>query len=130
MEDYANLAEGLLALNETTFDEKYFVAARELAEQMLAHFADSRGGFYDASDDHEMLVVRPKDVQDNATRSGSAMATRVLFKLAAYTGEAKYGKAGERALAPITARAYTSPDGIRMIDSCIVRLPYGASEFV
>jgi len=33
LEDYAHLAEGLLALYETTFEAKYFVAARELAEK-------------------------------------------------------------------------------------------------
>jgi uncharacterized protein len=55
-------------LYETTFIEKYFVAARELTEQFLTHFSDPRGGFFDTSDDHENLVVRPKDVQDNATR--------------------------------------------------------------
>jgi uncharacterized protein YyaL (SSP411 family) len=52
----------------------------------------------DTSDDHEELVVRPKDVQDNATPSGSAMATMVLFKLAASTGEGRYADAAETAL--------------------------------
>ncbi len=111
LEDYAHLAEGLLALYETTFDEKYFVAARALAEQILAHFSDARGGFFDTSDDHEELVVRPKDAQDNATPSGSAMATLALFKLAAYTGEAKYADAGEAALAPLQAALAQAPLG-------------------
>ncbi len=111
LEDYANLAEGLLALYEATFDEKYFVAARQLAEQILEHFADERGGFFDTSDDHEELVVRPKDVQDNATPSGSAMATNVLFKLAAYTGDAKYAEAGEQALAPLQPALAQAPTG-------------------
>ncbi|GIL15168.1 MAG: thioredoxin domain-containing protein [Chloroflexota bacterium] len=111
LEDYANLAEGLLALYEATFDEKYFVAARELTEQILARFVDERGGFFDTSDDHENLVIRPKDVQDNATPSGSAMATNVLFKLAAYTGDAKYAAAGERALAPLQPALAQAPLG-------------------
>lgn len=111
LEDYANLAEGLLALYETTFEERYFVAARELADQMLAHFLDERGGFFDTSDDHEELVVRPKDVQDNAVPSGSAMATMVLFKLAAYTGDAKYIEAGEAALAPLQPALAQAPTG-------------------
>ncbi len=111
LEDYANLAEGLLELYETTFDEKYFVAARELAEQILEHFTDPRGGFFDTSDDHENLVVRPKDVQDNATPSGSAMATNVLFKLAAYTGDAKYADAAEAAVAPLQPALAQAPTG-------------------
>lgn len=111
LEDYANLAEGLLALYETTFDEKYFVAARELADVILEHFADPRGGFFDTSDDHENLVIRPKDVQDNATPSGSAMATMMLFKLAAYTGEAKYADAAEPAVAPLQPALAQAPTG-------------------
>jgi len=111
LEDYANLAEGLLALYETTFDETYFVAARELADQILEHFTDPRGGFFDTSDDHENLVVRPKDVQDNATPSGGAMATNVFFKLAAYTGEARYVEAGEAAVAALQPALAQAPTG-------------------
>ncbi len=111
LEDYANLAEGLLELYQTTFEEKYFVAARELAEQILEHFSDPRGGFFDTSDDHENLVVRPKDVQDNATPSGSAMAAMVLFKLAAYTGDAKYVDAAEAAVAPLQPALAQAPTG-------------------
>ena len=47
------------------------------------------------------LVVRPKDVQDNATPSGGAMATTVLLRLAALTGEGRYRTAAERALAAV-----------------------------
>jgi uncharacterized protein len=111
LEDYANLAEGLLALYETTFDARWFVAARELADAMLAHFADPRGGFFDTSDDHETLVMRPKDVQDNAVPSGNAMAATVLLKLAAYTGDARYADAAERALRGVQRVLAAAPLG-------------------
>jgi uncharacterized protein YyaL (SSP411 family) len=38
LEDYAYLIEGLLELYQTTFEPRWFVAAQELAETMLAHF--------------------------------------------------------------------------------------------
>jgi uncharacterized protein YyaL (SSP411 family) len=101
----------LLGLYEATFDEKYWVAARGLMDTVLEHFTDPRGGFFDTSDDHETLVVRPKDVQDNATPSGSAMAAIVLFKLAAYTGEAGYVEAGEAAVAPLQPALAQAPTG-------------------
>ena len=53
LEDYAHLADGLLALYEATFDERWFVAARALADPILEHFADPAGGFFDTADDHE-----------------------------------------------------------------------------
>jgi uncharacterized protein YyaL (SSP411 family) len=101
LEDYANVAEGMLAQYEAGFDARYFAAAVELMDFALAHFADPRGGFFDTSDDHETLVTRPKDIQDNATPSGSGMAATVLLKLAALTGEARYAEAAEGALRAI-----------------------------
>jgi uncharacterized protein YyaL (SSP411 family) len=102
LEDYANLADGLLALYEATFDERWFRTARELMETVLAHFADPDGGFFDTADDHESLVARPRDSQDNATPSGAAMAVNVLLRLAAWTGESRYRTAAETALSQLT----------------------------
>ena len=98
LEDYACLAEGLLALYGATFDERWFGAARALADAILDRFADPAGGFFDTADDHEILITRPKDLQDNAVPSGNAMAATVLLRLAALTGEARYRDAAEAAL--------------------------------
>ena len=101
LEDYADLADGLLALYEATFDERWYDVAVSLMDVVLEHFAHPSGGFYDTPDDGERLVVRPRDVQDNATPSGGSMATTVLLRLAALTGEARYRTAAERALASV-----------------------------
>ena len=111
LEDYADLADGLLALYEATFDERWFRAARELADTILAVFVDPAGGFFDTADDHEALVTRPKDPQDNATPAGGSMATRVLLRLAALTGEDRYRAAAERALTTVTAFLDRYPTG-------------------
>jgi uncharacterized protein len=111
LEDYANLAEGLLTLYETTFEERFFVAARKLADAILDHFAAPDGGFFDTADDAETLMARPRSLQDNAMPSGGAMATTVLLRLAALTGEQRYRDAAERALAPIVGIAAQHPTG-------------------
>jgi len=98
LEDHACLAEGLLALYAATFDERWFQAARELAESILDRFADPAGGFFDTAADHEVLITRPKDLQDNAVPSGNSMAVTVLLRLAALTGDGRYRDAAERAL--------------------------------
>ncbi len=98
LEDYANLIDGLLALYEADFHPRWFAEARRLADIMVARFADPGGGFFDTSDDHEALPVRPKGVQDNATPSGNAMAATVLLRLAAFTGEGRYREMAEDAL--------------------------------
>ena len=96
LEDYAFLADGLLALYQTTFEPHWFIWALELADRMLDHFSDPAGGFFDTSDDHEDLIHRPKDVQDNATPSGNGMAAHVLLQLGLYTGEGRYWDTAER----------------------------------
>ena len=111
LEDYADLADGLLALYQATFDERWFTIARELADTILDHFEDPAGGFFDTADDHEALVTRPKDPQDNATPSGGSMATLVLLRLAALTGEARYREAANRAIATVTGFLGHYPSG-------------------
>ena len=102
LEDYADLADGLLALYEASFDETWFGVARGFAESILAHFADPAGGFFDTADDHEALVTRPRDVQDNAVPSGGSMAATALLRLAALTGEARYRTAADGAIATVS----------------------------
>ena len=111
LEDYAAVSEGLLTLYQATFETRYFVAARELADLVLEHFSDDHGGFFDTADDHEALVLRPKDTQDNATPSGSALATTVLLKLAALTGESRYDDAALHALATVSPLLGRYPAG-------------------
>ncbi|MEO8570375.1 MAG: thioredoxin domain-containing protein [Chloroflexota bacterium] len=111
LEDYTHLADGLLALYEATFDERWFAIALALMERVLGRFADPSGGLFDTADDHERLVTRPKDVQDNAVPSGNAMAARVLLRLAAWTGEGRYRTAAERAIRTVVPFVARYPTG-------------------
>jgi len=91
LEDYAFLADGLLALYEASFDPRWFAEARALMDQAIALFADEKnGGFFDTGSDHEELVSRPKDIMDNATPAGNSVAADVLLRLAALSGEQTY----------------------------------------
>ncbi len=98
LEDYANLVDALLELYQTTFEERFFAEARRLAEVALARFKSADGGFYDTSDDHESLIVRPRNLQDNVTPSGNAMMAKQLLRLSAYTGDSRYDEAGREVL--------------------------------
>jgi uncharacterized protein YyaL (SSP411 family) len=111
LEDYSYLIEGLLELYQTTFDPRWFSAAQELAETMIAHFQAPEGGFFDTSDDHETLITRPRDLQDNATPSGSAMAVTTLLKLAGYTNDLRYVDIARQALAQMQTMLAQYPLG-------------------
>jgi hypothetical protein len=102
LEDYACLIDAFLELYQTMFDERWFVAARRLADSVLDHFAAPDGGFFDTGDDHETLIVRPRNVQDNAVPSGNGAIVRQLVRLAAYTGDARYDDAARGGLRLLT----------------------------
>src|SRR5205807_6650888 len=91
LEDHAFLLEALLTLYEATFDPRWFRAARELADKTIDRFADDeRGGFFETSADHERLVARRKDLEDNPIPAGNSSAAYGLLRLAALTGEHGY----------------------------------------
>ena len=93
LEDYAYLVEALLVLYESTFEERWFAAARETADSMIEHYADpERGGFFTTASDAEELIARRKDVDDHPIPSGSSSAAYGLLRLAALTGEHRYNE--------------------------------------
>jgi uncharacterized protein len=91
LEDHAFLVEALLTLYESSFDPRWFSAARETADAMIERFADDeRGGFFETSSDHEQLVTRRKDLEDNPIPAGNSSAAYGLLRLAALSGEHSY----------------------------------------
>jgi uncharacterized protein YyaL (SSP411 family) len=99
LEDYAALILGLIELYQTDFDNKWFKSAVELVDEMIEKFSDPEGGFFDTPRDGETLLIRPKDITDNATPSGNALACEALLKLAAFADNGKYRDLAEQALA-------------------------------
>jgi uncharacterized protein YyaL (SSP411 family) len=86
LDDYALVIDGLLALHQATFSGKFLKQALILGEAMAEQFWDEAAHtFYDTSDRHEDLFVRPRSVYDGALPSGPSAATLVLLKLAKLT---------------------------------------------
>ena len=100
LDDYAFLMAALLELMQAEFAAADLEFARQLADVLLAEFEDREaGGFYFTGLSHERLFHRPKPGQDQAMPAGNAIAAWSLGRLAALTGEARYARAAERALA-------------------------------
>jgi uncharacterized protein YyaL (SSP411 family) len=111
-DDHALLAGSFLTLYETTADVRWFVAARELCDTLLDRFADrERGGFFQTGSDADELVIRPKDLYDNAVPSGNSAAAEALFRLALFTGEARYEDAAVSALRLVRDVLSSAPSG-------------------
>jgi uncharacterized protein YyaL (SSP411 family) len=111
-DDHALMADACLTLYETTFELEWFEQARALADDLLRLFHDEeRGGFFQTGTDAEPLVVRPKEVVDNAVPSGNSVAADVLQRLAHLTGEERYERAGIGALRLVRDAMAGAPGG-------------------
>jgi hypothetical protein len=87
----------------------WFISAVELANTMIDHFLDPAGGFFDTRDDHETLLTRPKDIQDNAIPSGNALATTALLYLSALQGDGEWRDIAETTLLQVQVLANKYP---------------------
>jgi uncharacterized protein len=102
LEDHAMVALALVAVYEATFERRWLDEARALADVMLALFWDDAiEGFYDTGKDHEALIVRPRNLYDNAVPCGSSVAIEALLRLALLLGEPRYEDNAVKALRPM-----------------------------
>jgi uncharacterized protein YyaL (SSP411 family) len=112
LEDYAMVAAALVDVYEATFERRWLDAARGLAGDMLGLFwDDTLEGFYDTGHDHERLIVRPRNLFDNAVPSGTSVAIETLLRLAVLTGEATYESRALAALRPVADLIGRYPSG-------------------
>jgi len=116
LEDYAALILALLSLYQSDPNPHWFSNAKSLAEEMVEHYYDGRVGFYDTRDDHESLITRPRDLQDNATPSGNALAATALLQLAAFENRSDWRKMAE--------------DALIVVNDGIVRYPTAYSQWL
>ncbi|MBB6418865.1 thioredoxin domain-containing protein [Streptomyces sp. AK010] len=104
LEDYADVAEGFLALASVTGEGVWLEFAGFLLDHVLARFTDPESGsLYDTASDAERLIRRPQDPTDNAAPSGWTAAANALLSYAAHTGSEPHRTAAERALGVVRA---------------------------
>jgi len=90
-DDYALLAEAYIALYEVTFDVKWLEKSKLLTEYSLAHFYDSKSGFfYYTSDLDKALITRKKELSDNVISGSNSVMAKVLFKLGTFLYDKSY----------------------------------------
>ena len=82
LDDYAYMANASIDMFESTSDPKYLQFATNLANHLITHFwDDSTHGFFFTSDNHEKLIIRPKNNYDLSMPSGNSVAAHVLLRL-------------------------------------------------
>jgi uncharacterized protein YyaL (SSP411 family) len=112
LEDYAMVAAALVDVYEATFERRWLDEARGLADGLLRLFWDDEvSGFYDTGSDHERLIVRPRNLFDNAVPSGASVAIETLLRLAVLTGRDEYRTRALAALRPMGDLMSRYPSG-------------------
>jgi len=88
LDDYAFLAQALIALSDATGDTSWKQQAAAVALAMVENFADPQaGGFFFTEKDAADLIVRQKTAQDSPLPSGNAVAALALLELGQDKGE-------------------------------------------
>jgi len=87
-DDHALLSSACLTLFSTTGTVGWFREAVEVLDALVELFLDEeRGGFFQTGSDEDPLVLRPKELYDNAVPSGNSVAADVLQRVALLSGE-------------------------------------------
>jgi len=95
LEDYADVAYGLIELHVATGESRFLLEAHRLATLAVDLFADDEaGGFFQAPRDGERLLARKKELDDHPTPSGNAMLAYVLLRLARIWGDDELERRG------------------------------------
>ena len=108
LEDYADVANGLIELHWSTGDLRWLEQAHSLAGLADAFADDERGGYFV---DRHGLVARRKEFDDHPTPSGNSMIAFVLLRLARVYGDAEMEKRAVgifRLARPLLERAPTA----------------------
>lgn len=112
LDDYVQLAAGILELLQNRWDDDDARLLKSLMDAVLEHFEDSQhGAFFFTSDDHEKLLQRVKPDSDDAIPSGNGIAAQLLLKLGHVYGDQRYLESAERTLKSLWDNLNHYPSG-------------------
>ena len=112
LDDYALVIDGFLSLHQATFSGEYLRYAIKLGMAMVEQFWDEPAHtFYDTSNRHEDLFVRPKSIYDGVLPSGTSAAIMILLKLARLTDNAQFERIAMQSLVPMQELIHRHPLG-------------------
>jgi len=108
--DLAQLVDAFTRLGEASGQARWITYAQEAADEMLTQCWDAvNGGLFTTPDNGEQLIVRQKDVMDNATPSANSTAALALYRLGALTGNSRYTQHADQILRLLARIATSAP---------------------
>ena len=114
LDEYAAYTFAELSLYRATLESAYLDRAKNLCDKVIADFWDNTGGFYLYGDEHEALILRPKETYDGAIPSGNSLMAFDLVRLSLLTDAEKYKSIAQQQLDFLAQNASTYPTGHAM----------------
>ena len=124
LDDYAFLIRGLIALYQSTFDQKWLAFAVTLQEKQIELFWDNdaeSGGFYTSADGDKSIVLRMKDDQDGAEPASNSVAVHNLIMLGQLLDRKDFSEKAVRIVEVFSERINKIPMALpEMVSACIL----------
>ena len=129
--DLAAVVDAFTRVAEASGEAAWIDEAVAAAAQLIELFwDDERGGFYTTGSDAEALVVRPKDLFDNATPSANSLAAVSLYRLWALTGRRQYLDRADDVVRAITPLLSEHPTAFAHLLGAVELRSLGPTEIV
>ena len=129
LDDYACLAEALIEVYSITFNPFYLKQANAVVGYVLENFYDSDAKlFYFTVAGQSDIILRKKELFDNATPSGNAIMATILLRLGALLGEFAYRNVAEEMLSRMSQSMERYPGSFAKWAAAACRLVYAPYE--
>lgn len=129
LEDYAYLINALVDVFEISSNPKHLELATKLANHMVEHFWDEKNNsFYFTADDHEQLIIRPKNNYDLSMPSGNSVAANCLLNLYHLTQEKRFLEIATNVMESFAIAAAENPFGFGYLLNTIYLYLQGPTE--
>lgn len=129
LDDYANLIEAILNVYSINFDLSLLEQATELTDFVVQYFYDQESGlFYFTSENQKDILLRRKELYDNATPSGNSTMIQNLLKLAILVHRPAYKSMAVKMLKTLRDAVERYPSSFARWATAIVPLVYPIPE--
>ena len=129
LEDYGAVGNALVTVYDVTLDPHWLEEIAWITSRMIELFwHEDDSVFYDAPVDGERLIIRPRDIMDNATPSGNSLAVELLLRTAHLFGEGRHQDIAARVLEREAGSLARFPAGFGRLLSALDRTVAGPVE--
>lgn len=130
LEDYANFIAGLLSFHRAGGETHYLHEAKTFCDKALSLFWDENEGFFYYTVSDSDLIVRAKNVYDQAIPSSHGMMASNLFYLARMYANTSYQDILDRMLVNLSGFITKMPHAVSTIIKVASRNSIGGKDYV